>query len=105
MMKNPDLEMLELVEEMSPSIGRLVLNEYQKMPFGVKDSLNELYAALEAVENEEGLMTVKEILSKLKEACEANPEYLDVYEAAKKECQEELAESIANNGMNLFDED
>lgn len=94
-----------LVDSVSPTVGKLILKKYHMIPFVVKDAVEDLYAAISKASDRDSIDKIKEALKNLKEACEANPDYNGVYEAAKKEAQDEIAEVVANEGMALFGED
>lgn len=96
---------IRMTKECSPAVGKVLLEQYQNIPYVVRDAVDGFYEALERIEDRDSISAIKESLNKLGEACEANPTYRDVYEAAKKEAQDEIAEIIANEGMTLFDED
>lgn len=96
---------IKIVNESSPDVGKMILDQYQHIPFVVRDAVDEFYEALERIEDRDSISAIKESLKNLGEACEANPAYKDVYEAAQKEAQEEIAEVIANEGMTLFEDE
>lgn len=102
--KNPDRTILEIVDSASPLVGKYILEEYGKVPFVVKDAVADFYKAMEQIEDRDSIDAIKESLKQLGDACEANPSYKDVYEAARNEAQEAIADVIANEGMNLLDD-
>ena len=102
-LRNADSAILELVDSVSPAVGKLILNEYNKMPYAMREAIKDFYAALDDVADKDSIGTIQEALNKLRNVCDANPAYKDVYEAAKREAQNEIAEVVANEGMALFE--
>ena len=92
---------LKLVEGMKPKAANLIIEAYNEMPYIVRDALDEYYGAKESIADKDGVESVKKALSMLKEACEANPEYMQLYDAAKGDANQEIAELYANGGMSV----
>lgn len=103
--RNLDDAIFSLVDNVSPRVGKLILQQYQRIPFVVRDALEDFYAVLAKASDRDSIDKIKETLTKLKGACEANPDYKGIYEAAKKEAQDEIAEEVANEGMLLFEDE
>lgn len=99
---NLDEAIFSLVDSVSPRVGKLILQQYHKMPFVVRDAVGDFYAVLSKASDKDSINKIREVLNRLQEACVANPNYKDIYEAAKKEAQDEIAEVVANEGMSLF---
>ena len=95
---------IKIAYESSPAVGKTILEQYQSIPFMVRDAVDGFYEAMEHIADRESIAKIKESLKQLGDACEANPTYKDVYEAANKEAQEAIADVIANEGMNLLDD-
>ena len=95
---------VRLANECSPAVGKRIIEQYQSIPFVVRDAVADFYKAMEQVEDRDSIDAIKESLKQLADACEANPSYKDVYEAARNEAQEAIADVIANEGMNLLDD-
>lgn len=96
---------LELSNGCSPSVGKMILEQYQSIPFVVRDALDEFYEAMDNITDKDSIQTMQEVLTRLRDACEANPSYNELYETAQKEAQEAIADVIANEGMSIFDAD
>ena len=92
---------LKLVEGMKPKAANLIIEAYNEMPYIVRDALDEYYRAKEGISDKEGLDSVRTSLETLKEACEANPDYIRLYDAAKDDANQEIAELYANGGMSV----
>lgn len=95
---------VRLANECSPAVGKRIIEQYQSIPFVVRDAVDDFYAAMEHIEDRDSIDTIKESLKQLADACEANPIYKDVYEAARNEAQEAIADVIANEGMSWLDD-
>ena len=95
---------VRLANECSPAVGKRIIEQYQSIPFVVRDAVADFYKAMEQIEDRDSIDAIKESLKQLGDACEANPSYKDVYEAARNEAQEAIADVIANEGMNLLDD-
>lgn len=105
--KKNDVEsaILKLVDEVSPFVGQLILEEYNKIPFTIKNAVAAFQEAISNVANPDSLDNIKETLEKLRLACEANPDYKDVYETAEQEAKTQLAEVIGEEASKMLDED
>ena len=103
--RGADGYVLEMVEGMSPSVGKLVLDEYQNIPFTVKDAVEDFYDVLSKASDRDSIDEIKMALQRLADTCDANPSYKEIYEIAKKEARNEIADVIANEGMALFGEE
>jgi hypothetical protein len=100
-----DKKMSEIIKALPPKAGRAVLEEYRNsIPFVVKDAIDEFYAAMNGLKDRQSVDSLREAMTMLKAACEANPKFQDVYEAAKREAKNSLADAVANEGMTLFDD-
>jgi hypothetical protein len=96
---------IRMANECSPAVGKRIIEQYQSIPFVVRDAVADFHKAMEQVEDRDSIDAIKESLKQLANACEANPSYKDVYEAARNEAQEAIADVIANEGMNLLEDD
>lgn len=92
---------LKLVEGMKPKAANLIIEAYNEVPYIVRDALDEYYRAKDGISDKEGLDSVRKSLEALKEACEANPDYMQLYDAAKGDANQEIAELYANGGMSV----
>lgn len=94
--------LIALANEFTPSVGNRVLKQILDIPYVVKDALDEYQRAMGQIEDRDSIEELKEAIKRLGKACEANPAYKGVYEAAKKEAQEQVADVIANKGKTLL---
>ena len=100
-----DNKIIQLVEELPTQAAKAVLEEYQNnIPFVVKDAIDEFYNAMNSIDGKESISVLSNALRQLKQACEANPDYKEVYEAASKEAKESVADIVANNGLDIFND-
>lgn len=99
--KMPDDEVIEMVKDFSPGLAKAVLETYQGMSYTVKNALNEVYACMGNVKGGESIAKLESALTKLKKACEANPEYEDLYSSAKEDANQMIAEEYANGGLSV----
>lgn len=100
-----DQKIHELVKGMSPEAGLLVLKEFNSIPFVIKDAVEDFYAAMEDIEELDSIDLIKDALARLKKACEANPQYKGLYDVAKSEAKDAIADVIANEGIDIFNDD
>lgn len=99
-----DREIVELVKGLPPTAGKAVLEEYRKrMPFVVKEAIDGFYEAMNGIKDKDSISSLNQSLKKLNTACEANPDYKEVYDAAQNEAKEKVADIVANEGLALFD--
>ena len=96
---------IRLAKECPPTVGKVILEQYQSIPFVVREAVEEFYEAKGRIDDKDGIEAIKGALKKLREACEANPRYKEVYQSTKEEAQGELAEVIANNRVNVFEDE
>ena len=101
--KNLDEAIFSLVDSVSPRVGKLILQQYQKIPCVVRDALGDFYTELPKVLDMGSIDTIKRPLKNLQKACEANPDYMEIYDAAKKEAKNNVADVVASEGFALFD--
>lgn len=95
-------EIVEQVKDLPPSAGMAVLKHYRDMfPYVVKEAMDGLYAALDNLEDEVAVDEVKDQLEKLKDACDANPKWKDIYDAAKREAKQKIAEAVSSEKITL----
>lgn len=92
---------LKLIEGLSPRAANLIIEAYNEMPFVVKDALDGYYNAKSGISGKDGIGAVKGALGQLKDMCEANPQYMELYDAAKDDANQEIAELYANGGMSV----
>lgn len=97
--KSPNEEIAEMVQGMSPGLGKFVLAEYEGMPVEVKGALEEVYAELGEVKGSESIGLIEGALGRLEKACEANPDYKGVYYGAKEDANEVMREKLAKGGL------
>lgn len=95
---------VRLANECSPAVGKRIIEQYQSIPFVVRDAVDDFYEAMEQIEDRGSIDDIKGSLRRLRYACEANPAYKDVYEVARNEAQDAIADVITNEGMNLLDD-
>lgn len=99
-----DGEIVELVKGLPLTAGKVVLEEYRKgIPFVVKEAIDEFYVAMAGIKDKDSISVLNKSLKALKNACEANPAYEEIYEAAQKEAKESVADIVVNEGLTLFD--
>ena len=92
---------LKLIEGLSPRVANLIIDAYNEVPFVVKDALDDFYNAKAGISGKGGIESVKKALEKLKDMCEANPQYMELYDAARDDANQEIAELYANGGMSV----
>ena len=92
---------LKLIEGLSPRVANLIIDAYNEVPFVVRDALEGYYDAKSGISGKGGIEAVKKALGKLKDMCEANPQYMKLYAAAKDSANKEIADLYANGGMSL----
>ena len=92
---------LKLIEGLSPRVANLIIDAYNEVPFVVRDALEGYYDAKSGISGKGGIEAVKKALGKLKDMCEANPQYMKLYEAEKDDANQEIADLYANGGMSL----
>lgn len=92
---------LKFVDGMSPQAANLVIDAYGEIPYVVKDALDDYYSAKAGISSKEGIDAVRQSLEGLKSACDANPDYMKLYDAAKEDANQEIAEMYANGGMSV----
>lgn len=92
---------LKLIEGLSPRAANLIIEAYNEMPFVVKDALDDYYNAKSGISGKDGIEAVRKALEQLKAMCEANPQYMKLYDAAKDDANQEIAELYANGGMSV----
>ena len=92
---------LKLVDGMSPKAANLVIEAYDGMPYVVKDALDEYYNARDGIAEKDGIESIRKALESLKASCEANPDYMNLYDTAKDDANQEIAELYANGGMSV----
>ena len=92
---------LKLIEGLSPRVANLIIEAYNEVPFVVRDALEGYYNAKSGISGKGGIESVKKALEKLKDMCEANPQYMNLYDTAKDDANQEIAELYANGGMSV----
>ena len=92
---------LRLTEGLSPKAANLIIEAYSEMPYVVRDALDDYYKAKEGLDGKDGMEAVKRSLEQLKQACEANEEYMELYQTAKTDANQEIAEMYANGGISV----
>ena len=92
---------LRLVEGMKPKAANLIIEAYNEVPYIVRDALDEYYTAKGRISDKEGIDSVRKSLEALKKACEANPDYMQLYDAAQDDANQEIAELYANGGISV----
>lgn len=92
---------LKLIEGLSPRVANLIIGAYNEMPFVVKDALDGYYNAKSGISGKDGIEAVKKALEQLKAMCEANPQYMGLYDAARDAANQEIADLYANGGMSV----
>lgn len=92
---------LKLIEGLSPRVANLIIDAYNEVPFVVKEALDDFYNAKYGISGKDGIEAVKKALEKLKDMCEANPQYMNLYDAARDDANQEIAELYANGGMSV----
>ena len=92
---------LKFIEGLSPRVSNLIIDAYNEVPFVVRDALEGYYDAKSGISGKGGIEAVKKALGKLKDMCEANPQYMKLYDAAKDDANQEIAELYANGVMSV----
>ena len=92
---------IKLVDGMKPKAANLIIESYNEMPYIVRDALDDYYKAKDNIDEKDGIDSVRKSLETFKEVCEANPEYMNLYEMAKEDANQEIAELYANGGMSV----
>lgn len=100
-MKTPDEEILDMVKDYPPWMANAVLDSYGRMSYTVKDALEGFYKALGGTNGEFTADRITDALESLRNACEANPEYEDIYQAAKTEANNRIADAYANGDISV----
>ena len=92
---------LKLIDGMSPKAANLVIKAYNEVPYIVRDAIDDYYKAKDGLAGKDGKEAVKRSLEQLRQACEANEEYMELYQTAKTDANQEIAELYANGGMSV----
>ena len=92
---------LKLIEGLSPRAANLIIEAYKETPYIVRDALDDYYKAKDNIAEKDGIDSVRKALATFKGVCEANPEYMNLYEMAKDDANQEIAELYANGGMSV----
>lgn len=96
-------EVVKMAESVSPELGQRIIAEYQNIPQEIRDTIEKLHDAMSGLSQKSGVDGIKGILEKFKEQCEDYPEYEELYNTAKNQANQEIAEMFANGDMSVLD--
>lgn len=95
-------QILKIAKKLPPSAATTLVKKYEETPFVIREALDNFYSNLEQLTGIETVESVRTALNKLKQVCDANPSYQDVYEAALAEAKKVVSKGIANSDISIF---
>lgn len=107
--ENPITTVKDAVKEkmkgLSPNASKMLIEAYYRMPYMLRDAVEEFGRSVVKIDDMGDVEKVKRSLSEVKRLCGLNPEYSEIYEGAKLEAKDAIAEAVANGGLGILGDD